>query len=80
MGDHAVSCHGRGDMITRHYRIRDKIISACSGAHLTPMCKQKSLLPTKTPDRATISYMYGKPANQQHWTLASLFPCSQVLL
>ena len=45
MGDHAVSCHGCGDMISRHDRIRDKIISACSGALLSPICEQKSLLP-----------------------------------
>ena len=34
MGDHAVSCHGRGDMISRHDRIREKFISVCSGALL----------------------------------------------
>ena len=45
MGDHAVSCHGRGDMISRHDRIRDKIISACSGALLSHISEQKSLLP-----------------------------------
>ena len=46
MGDHAVSCHGRGDMISRHDdRIRDQIISACSGALLSPICEHKKLLP-----------------------------------
>ena len=45
MGDHAVSCHGRADMISRHDCIRDKIISACSGALLSPISEQKSLLP-----------------------------------
>ena len=40
-----MSCHGRGDMISRHDRIRDKIISACSGALLSPIFEQKSLLP-----------------------------------
>ena len=40
-----VSYHGRGDMISRHDRIRDKIISACSRALLSPICEQKSLLP-----------------------------------
>ena len=45
MGDHAVSCNGRGDMISRHDRIRDKIISACSGPILSPISEQKSLLP-----------------------------------
>ena len=43
MGDHAVSFHGRGDMIS-HDRVRDKIISACSGALSSPICEQKSLL------------------------------------
>ena len=32
-------------MISRHDRIRDKIISVCSGAFLSPICEQKSLLP-----------------------------------
>ena len=31
-------------MISRHDRIRDKIISACSGALFSPICEQKSLL------------------------------------
>ena len=45
MGDHAVSCHGRGDMISRHDRIRNKVIWAGSGALLSPVSEQKSLLP-----------------------------------
>ena len=45
MGDHAVSCHGCGDMISRHDSIPEKIISACSGALLSPICEQKCLLP-----------------------------------
>ena len=45
MGDHAVSCHGCADMISGHDRIRDKTISACSGALFAPICEQKSLLP-----------------------------------
>ena len=45
MGDHAVSYHGHGDMISCHNRIRDKIISACSGSLLSPISEQKSLLP-----------------------------------
>ena len=44
MGDHDLSCHGRGDTISR---IRDKIMSACSGALLSLFCEQKSLLPDK---------------------------------
>ena len=35
MGDHAVSCHDRGDMISRHNPIREQIISACSGAFVS---------------------------------------------
>ena len=35
-------CHA---MISLHDRIRDKIISTCSGALLSPICEQKSLLP-----------------------------------
>ena len=45
MGDHAVSCHGRVDIISRQDRKRDKIISACSGDLLSPFSEQKSLLP-----------------------------------
>ena len=45
LGDHAVACHGRGDMISRHNRLRDKIFSACSAANLSPVCEQKKLIP-----------------------------------
>ena len=44
MGDHAMSSHGRGDMISCHDRIRDKIISACLWAILSPIWEHKSLL------------------------------------
>ena len=43
MGDHAGSCHGRSDMIARHDRIRERIILACSVAHLS-ICEQMSLI------------------------------------
>ena len=33
-GDHAIACHGRGDAIAIHDRIRDKIVSACSPSNL----------------------------------------------
>ena len=49
-----MSCHGRGDMISRHDRIRDRIISACSGALLSPICAQKSLLPDNNSRRGDI--------------------------
>ena len=45
MGSHVVSCHGRGDMISRHGRIWEKIISKCSGALLSPICEHKNSLP-----------------------------------
>ena len=45
LGDHAVACHGRDDMISRHDRLRDKIFSACSAANLSPVCGEKNLIP-----------------------------------
>ena len=44
IGDHEVSCHCLGDMISCHDRIRNKIILACSGALLSPISEQNSLL------------------------------------
>ena len=40
-GDHAIACHGRGEAIARHDRIRDKIVSACSSANLSPVVEKK---------------------------------------
>ena len=45
LDDHALSCHGRGDMISRHDRVRDRIFAACSTANLSPVCVQKNLIP-----------------------------------
>ena len=45
LGDHAVACHGRGNIISRHDRIQDKIFSACRAANLSPVCEQKNLIP-----------------------------------
>ena len=45
LGDHAVACLGRGDMISRHDRLRDKTFSACSAANLSPVCEQENLIP-----------------------------------
>ena len=45
LSDHAFACHGRGDMILRHDRLRDKIFSVCSAANLSPVCEQKNLIP-----------------------------------
>ena len=44
MRDHAVLCHGQGDMIARQDRIQDRILSACSKAPFVPICVQNSLL------------------------------------
>ena len=44
-GDHAVACHGRGDMISQHDHLRDKFFSACSALNLSPVCQQKNLIP-----------------------------------
>ena len=41
-GDHAIACHGRGDAIARHDLIRDKIVSACSSANLSPVVKKRT--------------------------------------
>ena len=41
LGDDALSCHGRGDMISRHDRVRDRIFAACSTANLAPIYEQK---------------------------------------
>ena len=35
-GDNAVSCHGRGDIISRHDRVRDTKMTACSSANVSP--------------------------------------------
>ena len=37
----AVSCSCRSNMILQHDRLKEKIISACSAAKLSPVCKQK---------------------------------------
>ena len=43
-GDHAVACHGRGDAISRHDRIRNRIASACSAANLSPVIEKRNLI------------------------------------
>ena len=42
--DHAVACHGKGDAISRHDRIRDRIASACSAANLSPVIEKRDLI------------------------------------
>ena len=44
-GDHAIACHGGGDAIAGHDQIRDKIVSACSSANLSPVVEKKNLTP-----------------------------------
>ena len=43
-GDHAVACNGRGDVISRHDRVRDCIASACSAANLSPVIEKRNLI------------------------------------
>ena len=44
LGDHAVACHGRGDVISGHDRIRDRIASACSAADLSSVIEKSDLI------------------------------------
>ena len=43
-GDHAVACHGRADVISRHGRIHDHTVSACSAAKLSPVIEKRNLI------------------------------------
>ena len=64
-GDHSVSCHGRGDIISRHDRVRDTTMTACSSANLSPVCEQKHLLPEnnlRPGDVYLPSFIAGQPA------------------
>ena len=64
LGDHAVSCHGRGDIIS-HDRVRDTITTACSSANFSPACEQKHLLQENTSRPSDVylpSFIAGQPA------------------
>ena len=65
LGDHAVTCHGRDDMILRHNRLIDKIISPCRAANQSPFCEHKNRIP-ETNSRPGDVYLpcwsAGKPA------------------
>ena len=64
-GDYAIACHGRGDAIARHDRIRDKIVSACSSANLSPVVEKKNLIPesqSRPGDIFVPTWKAGKPA------------------
>ena len=45
LGDYALGCLGRGDMTSRHDRVRDRIFAACSTANLSPVCGPQNLIP-----------------------------------
>ena len=65
-GDHAIACHGRGDSIAKHDRIRDKIMSACSSANLSPVV-EKRILFQKVSHAPEISLsLFGKQAKLLH--------------
>ena len=64
-GDHAIACHGRGDAIARHDRIRDNLVSACSSANLSPVVEKKNLIPesqSRPGDIFVPTWKAGKPA------------------
>ena len=64
-GDDAVSCHGRGDIISRHDRVRDTTMTACSSANLSPVFLQKYLLPVNNSRPGDVylpSFVAGQPA------------------
>ena len=64
-GDHAVICHGRGDAISRHDRILDRIASACSAANLSPVIEKRNLIAENSSrpiDNFRPSRKSGRPA------------------
>ena len=64
-GDHAVSCQGRGDIISRHDRVRDTIMTACLSANLSPVYEQKHILPeniSRPGDVYLPIFIAGQPA------------------
>ena len=65
LGDHAVASHGRGDMISRHDRLRDKFFSAVSAANLSPVCEQQNVIPetnSRPGDVYSTCWSAGQPA------------------
>ena len=64
-GDHILSCHGRGDIISRHDRVRDTIMAACLSANRSPVSEQEHLLPennSRPGDVYLHSFIAGQPA------------------
>ena len=74
-----VSCHGRGNLVTCHDRIRDRIRPASSGAELSPICEQKILLLNNNSRQGNIFLTVGNLDQPQLWILSSLRPCNQAL-
>ena len=78
LGDHAVACHGRGDISLRHDRLRDKIFfSSCNAANLSPIREQKNLI-TETNSRPGDVYLpcwsSGQPAALDVKIISALQP------
>ena len=65
IGDNAFSCHRRGDNVSRHVKVRDTIMAACSSANLYSVCEKKHLLPennSRPVDVYLPSFIAGQPA------------------
>ena len=64
-GDHAVACHGRGDAIPRHDRIRDRTASSCLAANLSPVIEKRNLIAENNsrPHTQTSICLVGNLAN-----------------
>ena len=76
-GDHAVACHGRGDVIARHNRIRDRIASACSAANLSPVTEKRNLIVennSRPGDVYLLSWKSGQSAALDITVTSSLQP------
>ena len=53
LGDHALGCHGRRDMISRHDRVRYRIFATCSTQNLAPYANRKIGFRIKTQGQQT---------------------------
>ena len=60
-GDKVVICHGRGDAISRHDRVRDRIASAGSAANLSPVIEKRNLI-AENSSSGDIFLPSGRPA------------------
>ena len=76
-GDHEIACHGRGDAISRHDRIRDRIAFACSAANLSPAIEKRNLLAknnSRPVDVYLLSWKSGQSAALDIAVTSSLQP------